>query len=85
VVFPLGVLLIGGGFIAEGLWSVWSGHQHLSYLLQAWLPIAMAVVYVRTLVTGPAKVQREVQALLDELNVILDSTANFPDDRVYVG
>jgi ElaB/YqjD/DUF883 family membrane-anchored ribosome-binding protein len=34
--------------------------------------------------TGPANAQREVQALLDELAAILDSTASFPDDRVYV-
>jgi hypothetical protein len=85
VVFPVVVLLIGGGFIAEGLWSVWSGHRHLSYLLQAWFPIVLAGAFVRTLVTGPAKVQREVQALLDELNTILDSTVSFSDDRASMG
>ena len=45
----------------------------------------LASVYVQDIVTGPAKVRREIQALLDDLNVILESTASFPDDRAYVG
>jgi hypothetical protein len=84
VVFPVAVLLIGGGFVAEGLWSLRSGHLQLSHLLQVFFPIAFAGAYVRNLMTGPANAQREVQALLDELAAILDSTASFPDDRVYV-
>ena len=39
------------------------------------IPIAFVAIYVGLLVILPAKAQREIQQLLDELNVILDSTA----------
>jgi hypothetical protein len=85
VVFPIALLLIGGGLLVGGLWSLVSGHPQLPDLLRIVIPLVIAAVYVQNIVTGPAKVHREIQALLDELNVILDSTANFPDDRASVG
>ena len=85
VVFPLGVVLIGGGLLAAGLWSLVSGHPRLPDLLRIVIPLVLASVSAQDIVTGPAKAPREIQALLDELNVILDSTASFPDDRAYVG
>ena len=39
------------------------------------IPIAFVAVYVGMLVILPAKAQREIQQLLDELNMILDSSA----------
>jgi hypothetical protein len=85
VVFPIAWLLIGGGFIVGGLWSLVSGHPQLPDLLRIVVPLVIAAAYARSFVTGPAKVRREIQALLDELNAILDSTASFPDERAYVG
>jgi hypothetical protein len=85
VVFPIASLSIGGGLMAGGLWSLISGHPRLPDLLRIVIPLVIAFVYVQTLVTGPAKVQRETQALLDELNAVLDSTASSPDDSASVG
>ena len=85
VVFPIAWLLIGGGLLAGGLWSLVSGHPQLPDLLRIVIPLVIAFGYAWTLATGPAKVRREVQALLDELNVILDSTASFPDDAGRLG
>jgi hypothetical protein len=85
MVFPVAWLLIGGGLIAGGLWSLVSGHPPLPDLFRIVIPIVIASVYVQNLVSGPAKVQREIQGLLDELNSILDSTANFQGDRAYTG
>ena len=85
VVFPIAWLLIGGVLLLGGLWSLVSGDPQLPDLLRIVIPLVIAAGYVVSLVTGPAKVRREIQALLDELNVILDSTASFPDDRACVG
>jgi hypothetical protein len=85
VVFPIAWLLIGGGLLVGGLWSLVSGHPQLPDLLRIVIPLVIAAGYALSIVTGPAKVQREIQALLDELNAILDSTADLPDDRAYAG
>ena len=58
--------------LAVGVASLVSGHPELPFLL---IPIAFVAVYVGMLVILPAKAQREVQQLLDELNMILDSSA----------
>ena len=49
-----------------------AGHPELLFLL---IPIAFVAFYVGLLVILPAKAQREIQQLLDELNMILDSSA----------
>lgn len=58
--------------LAVGVASLVSGHPELPFLL---IPIAFVAVYVGMLVILPAKAQREIQQLLDELNMILDSSA----------
>jgi membrane protein implicated in regulation of membrane protease activity len=85
VAVPVAVVVIVGGFIAMGLWSLLSGHPQLSDVLHIVVPLVVAAVYVKMLVTGPARVQREVQRLLGTLGVILDATASFPDERGYPG
>jgi hypothetical protein len=83
VVFPVAWLLIGGGLIMAGLWSLLSGHLQVPHLLQLVIPIVIGAGYVQSLLTSPAKVQAETQRLLDELNMILDSTAIFSDDHAH--
>jgi hypothetical protein len=83
VVFPVAWLLIAGGLIVAGLWSLFSGHLQISQLLMLVIPVAIGAVYVQNLLTGPAKVQGETRQLLDALNAILDSTAYFPGDPGY--
>jgi hypothetical protein len=58
--------------LAVGVASLVSGHPELPFLL---IPIAFLAVYAGMLVILPAKAQREIQQLLDELNMILDSSA----------
>jgi hypothetical protein len=58
--FPVAWLLIGGDLIAGGLSSLVSGHPLLPDLLRIVIPVVIASVYVQNLVTGPAKVQREI-------------------------
>ena len=67
-------LVVAGGMFADGLSSLVSGHPVLPLLL---IPIVFAAVYVFILVAGPPRARNEIQELLDELNMILDSTATF--------
>jgi hypothetical protein len=58
--------------LAVGVASLVSGHPELPFLL---IPLVFVAVYVGMLAILPAKAEREVQQLLDELNLILDSSA----------
>jgi hypothetical protein len=82
VVVPVAVLVVGGGWIAIGLWSLLSGHLQL-HVTQIASPLVVGAAYVYVLLTRPARVEREVRRLLGTLSGILDATSHFPDEGGY--